>query len=271
MFHGTRDIHIPSIMKTGLQSSPLSHKFFGAWVNSEITEALHWNCSILDVIPGMALEVLCNKPELRQNADIMQGNHHRHLQELKVGASLPSLKIQSICMIIPNRQRIINRNEFIKACVETVDFLFKIPFNAQYAATKEIKAYLQESLFKLTCHRIAYGGSGPDAYALNFGFENREEYTCISIISAHAAKLLWILQRSSDRNRRDGLHQFDLDKLPRPIQTFMLNQFPSIIRFCHMTTHWHENGHQNPPIVQQEWSLSGTVRTFRPGNTIRNR
>ena len=201
----------------------------------------------------------------------MQGNHHRHLQELKVGSSLPSLKIQSICMIIPNRQRIINRNEFIRACVETVDFLFQIPFNSQYVATKEITDYLQESLFKLTSHRIAYGGIGPAAYTLEFGFANKEEYTCISTISAHAAKLLWTLQRSSDKNRRDGLHQFDLDLLPRPIQIFFLNQFPSIIRFCHMTTHWHENGHQNPPIIQQEWSLSGTVRTFRPGITITNR
>ena len=271
MFHGTRDIHIPNIMKTGLQSSPLSHNFVGAWVNSEITEALNWNCSLLDVIPGLALEVLCNKPEMRQNADIMQGNHHRHLQELKVGSSLPSLKIQSICMIIPNRQRIINRNEFIRACIETVDFLFQIPFNSQYLATKEITDYLQESLFKLTSHRIAYGGIGPAAYTLEFGFADKEEYTCISAISAHAAKLLWTLQRSSEKNRRDGLHQFDLDVLPRPIQIFFLNQFPSIIRFCHMTTHWHENGQQNPPIIQQEWSLSGTVRTLRPGITITNR
>ena len=207
---------------------------------------------------------------MRQDADIMQGNPHGHLQSLKAGSSLPSLKIQSICMILPNRQRIINRNEFIAACTATVNFLFQIPYNIQYFATQELTAYLQESLFHLTSTRVAYGSIGPTAFALDFGFADREEYICISTISAHTAKLLWNLQKSSDRNRRDAVVNFNLDLLPRPIQCFFIKQFPSIIRFCHMTPHWLEDGQPAQPILQQEWSLSGTIQTFRPGITVTN-
>ena len=184
---------------------------------------------------------------------------------------MPSLKIQSICMILPNRQRIINRNEFIEACAATINGLFQIPCNIQYCATRELTDYLQESLFKLTSTRVAYGCIGPPAYALDFGFADREEYICVSTISAHTAKLLWNLQRSSDNNRLDALINFNLDLLPRPIQCFFIKQFPSIIRFCHMTPRWLEDGQPAQPILQQEWSLSGTIQTFRPGITVTSR
>ena len=71
LFHGTRETNVRNILHQGLQSSHLAHKVIGTWVNSCFAEAINWNYSILDLLPGVALTVKCNKQELRQNADIM--------------------------------------------------------------------------------------------------------------------------------------------------------------------------------------------------------
>ena len=221
LFHGTRETNVRNILHQGLQSSHLAHKVIGTWVNSCFAEAINWNYSILDLLPGVALSVNCNKQELRQNADIMQGSSKRFLQELQSGQVLPSLAITNIRAILPNVHRINIRNQFLQACTDTIHFLCHLDINQDFRNNIH-KDSMQLSLYMLTSIRIAYGGSADIAYSLRYGYADQREHVAISNVSIWLANLMWLMQRQSDTRRKEGLNNFPFENIPRPLQFFFL-------------------------------------------------
>ena len=271
LFHGTRETNIVSIMQKGLQSSRKSHKRTGAWVNSCLREAVKWNYSILDMIPGLALDVLCNTAELEQNADIMQGSDHRFLQELKTGKRLPSLVIQGIITLLPNKERLRLRKRFRNACRACAQFLFDLPMNKQFLATEEVKRYLARSLYHLTAEKLAYGSLGNTAYSIQAGYDNKEEYEAIAHISNAVARLLWILQKESDSNRMNDLRAFNFDEVPAPMQTFFIEMFPNLTQYVIIRKTYDHQARDVQQVPNATWYLASMVETFKFGITTVNK
>ena len=130
---------------------------------------------------------------------------------------------------------------------------------------------MQFSLYMLTSTRVAYGGSADIAYSLEYGYADQQEHVALANISAWVAKLMWLMQRQSDIRRKEGLMNFPFENIPRPFQMFVLQSYPTLLRFVKHDGFWSRSGNYTSQSIPGCWRLGIFVQTRKMGSTATQR
>ena len=258
-FHGTRGANIRSILENGLHSSEKAHKAIGLWLNDQVTSALDWNTSLMDVTSGIALQVKANPIFDRQNADICQGDSNRRISELR-GNSLPSVQIQSIWILAPTNHRINWIVQFRDVFGLAFIYIQKLPL-AHFPLTSTQLQEVVEISWTYTAMRLAYRATD-GSMSHQFGGPYSHIPKVAMYISIPIVLLLWALQLSSLKNRSSSLEIVHMNQLPYPLRQFFTLKFPSLRVWCdwnNIDDQQQTNWTLGPVIDVEPW----TLRTIR--------
>ena len=227
-YHGTRLINVQGIATLGLASSDISHRVRGLWLNDDIEAALHWNKSVLDRIPGIAIEVAANPEHVRQNRLIKgtgEGRETRFCLELQPGETLPEAQLVALLVAVPSVARIGWVEQCFHICKETFQYLLTLPLE-HTCVTFDLTCKAAE-LHSLIAFRLAYR-SEPTAMARDFGAFTDQMWTASGEISLAVTQLLSILLLDSVNHRTRDLPKFCMRFLPYPFRAFVTAKWPEL-------------------------------------------
>ena len=248
-FHGTRQLLISHILKTGLKSSIHSHGIIGTWANLDIDQALLWTSSMYDLIPSLALEVLAPWEDIRSNQRIKKKNPNRLVVKLRQGQSHPALYVNAILIAIPSRTRTKTHGRLLSA------------MRLSAAEISKNSGILQEhqifnQLWNISSFRYAYAN---DKHAMSddFGGLEKEAFRCILQPSIHFTRLIYAMtELSNDDNRRTTLQEVDFNCLTIPMQNFAMYYNKNIRAWTSkksMTKEQKTSGMSNEMVTLKTW------------------
>ena len=121
---------------------------------------MHWNQSLLDFSPGIALELGVHSSFLRQNRRIMgqgEGRETRHCLELQPGQELPSARIISIHIGLPTTSRVHWFLHVTHLFQHTIHYLITLPCNLPTSRfDADTIQRLARMLYNVTAFRLAF-------------------------------------------------------------------------------------------------------------------
>ena len=256
LFHGTREQNVSSILRQGLQCSPVSHGAIGVWLNASLNAALTWTPTCVDLLPALAIEIQTEPQSIHQNRAISAGSTNRYIA--KPGANmLPPLEITGLWIGVPTWNRLAWYAALRKQFSRILQFCWTLELDHTLTGSKDNIERLADRLHKTVAQKLAYGVA-VDFRNTEVGTHTGPEFQAVIQLSVPITEILWTLQLDSLNHRQKNLQQFEFHKLPQPFQKFLISRWPNICEFTGLSGHTQLSG----------WCIGPTVWIHKIGATL---